>query len=129
MILRPPRSTRTDTLFPYTTLFRSQHAVFRDALEAVAAMAEHEGKGADEHAHLAMEALHAAKALATVLLDETIAAAVMDHVRQRHEVLQRIREDDRARAGAADAVGRRGGLGLLEEIGRGTGRERGGRYV
>src|SRR3546814_5307858 len=28
MIRRPPRSTRTDTLFPYTTLFRSQ--VFRD---------------------------------------------------------------------------------------------------
>src|SRR3546814_16513031 len=27
MIRRPPRSTRTDTLFPYTTLFRSgQHA-------------------------------------------------------------------------------------------------------
>src|SRR3546814_16381287 len=23
MVLRPPRSTRTDTLFPYTTLFRS----------------------------------------------------------------------------------------------------------
>src|SRR3546814_12173800 len=27
MIRRPPRSTRTDTLFPYTTLFRSRHAV------------------------------------------------------------------------------------------------------
>src|SRR3546814_5869914 len=29
MIRRPPRSTRTDTLFPYTTLFRSifQHSV------------------------------------------------------------------------------------------------------
>src|SRR3546814_19971697 len=27
MIRRPPRSTRTDTLFPYTTLFRSQLAV------------------------------------------------------------------------------------------------------
>src|SRR3546814_2131105 len=26
MIRRPPRSTRTDTLFPYTTLFRSQTA-------------------------------------------------------------------------------------------------------
>src|SRR3546814_14512381 len=26
MILRPPRSTRTDTLFPYTTLFRSDAA-------------------------------------------------------------------------------------------------------
>src|SRR3546814_7249593 len=27
MIRRPPRSTRTDTLFPYTTLFRSQPEV------------------------------------------------------------------------------------------------------
>src|SRR3546814_1719771 len=27
MIRRPPRSTRTDTLFPYTTLFRSGHAL------------------------------------------------------------------------------------------------------
>src|SRR3546814_4213830 len=26
---RPPRSTRTDTLFPYTTLFRSHHHVTR----------------------------------------------------------------------------------------------------
>src|SRR3546814_7438534 len=26
MIRRPPRSTRTDTLFPYTTLFRSRSA-------------------------------------------------------------------------------------------------------
>src|SRR3546814_17439476 len=26
IILRPPRSTRTDTLFPYTTLFRSRCA-------------------------------------------------------------------------------------------------------
>src|SRR3546814_19194256 len=25
MIRQPPRSTRTDTLFPYTTLFRSAH--------------------------------------------------------------------------------------------------------
>src|SRR3546814_11925114 len=27
MIRRPPRSTRTDTLFPYTTLFRSPEAL------------------------------------------------------------------------------------------------------
>src|SRR3546814_8497613 len=26
MIRRPPRSTRTDTLFPYTTLFRSRNS-------------------------------------------------------------------------------------------------------
>src|SRR3546814_9849436 len=29
MIRRPPRSTRTDTLFPYTTLFRSDSAADR----------------------------------------------------------------------------------------------------
>src|SRR3546814_1226354 len=29
MIRRPPRSTRTDTLFPYTTLFRSGPAALR----------------------------------------------------------------------------------------------------
>src|SRR3546814_16853578 len=29
MIRRPPRSTRTDTLFPYTTLFRSELKNFR----------------------------------------------------------------------------------------------------
>src|SRR3546814_10941406 len=31
MIRRPPRSTRTDTLFPYTTLFRSELGQDRDA--------------------------------------------------------------------------------------------------
>src|SRR3546814_18300657 len=29
MIRRPPRSTRTDTLFPYTTLFRSRDGLCR----------------------------------------------------------------------------------------------------
>src|SRR3546814_5623965 len=29
MIRRPPRSTRADTLFPYTTLVRSNHARYR----------------------------------------------------------------------------------------------------
>src|SRR3546814_6583440 len=31
MIRRPPRSTRTDTLFPYTTLFRSAGGERQDA--------------------------------------------------------------------------------------------------
>src|SRR3546814_12255512 len=35
MIRRPPRSTRTDTLFPYTTLFRSnRHAAWRGCIGA-----------------------------------------------------------------------------------------------
>src|SRR3546814_14113447 len=33
MIRRPPRSTRTDTLFPYTTLFRSKEDRFDEAVE------------------------------------------------------------------------------------------------
>src|SRR3546814_8614167 len=31
MLRRPPSSTRTDTLFPYTTLFRSYHVVLAHA--------------------------------------------------------------------------------------------------
>src|SRR3546814_2167384 len=31
---RPPRSTRTDTLFPYTTLFRSVYVKFNNATKA-----------------------------------------------------------------------------------------------
>src|SRR3546814_13472739 len=34
MIRRPPRSTRTDTLFPYTTLFRSMLFMRCDEVEA-----------------------------------------------------------------------------------------------
>src|SRR3546814_4262700 len=41
MIRRPPRSTRTDTLFPYTTLFRS---VLEDILDRGG-----DGIGIDQH--------------------------------------------------------------------------------
>src|SRR3546814_13396410 len=34
MIRRPPRSTRTDTLFPYTTLFRSRHLLIVEPADA-----------------------------------------------------------------------------------------------
>src|SRR6056297_2424279 len=43
MIRRPPRSTRTDTLFPYTTLFRSTAGTVLDgetALDTIRAGAE-----------------------------------------------------------------------------------------
>src|SRR3546814_20664637 len=38
MIRRPPRSTRTDTLFPYTTLFRSDKAlgIYREVVNTLA---------------------------------------------------------------------------------------------
>src|SRR3546814_9711870 len=55
MIRRPPRSTRTDTLFPYTTLFRSPHQGDgagkgvdhrAGALEGLRLAAAHDGEGA-----------------------------------------------------------------------------------
>src|SRR3546814_15532303 len=39
MIRRPPRSTRTDTLFPYTTLFRSKVISRANGSSAVASAA------------------------------------------------------------------------------------------
>src|SRR3546814_18192121 len=42
MIRRPPRSTRTDTLFPYTTLFRSPQALDRSGVDASALERERE---------------------------------------------------------------------------------------
>src|SRR3546814_19807454 len=50
MIRRPPRSTRTDTLFPYTTLFRSladaAHAGEDEAMRQAAAV---DGVGQGAH--------------------------------------------------------------------------------
>src|SRR3546814_17205975 len=37
MIRRPPRSTRTDTLFPYTTLFRSGYSIGSNPVLAIPA--------------------------------------------------------------------------------------------
>src|SRR3546814_3033840 len=46
MIRRPPRSTRTDTLFPYTTLFRSGIGEFA-RLHALAQVFDQPGGGGD----------------------------------------------------------------------------------
>src|SRR3546814_19793506 len=47
MIRRPPRSTRTDTLFPYTTLFRSIHPAAAPILEQVDE--KEDRKGCQQH--------------------------------------------------------------------------------
>src|SRR3546814_10102596 len=51
MIRRPPRSTRTDTLFPYTTLFRSQHGAGRLGVGAGLQQAGTDGGGIVEVEH------------------------------------------------------------------------------
>src|SRR3546814_16451116 len=65
MIRRPPRSTRTDTLFPYTTLFRSQR-------EALARKVVDYRKDAD------------APAADQRVADEVEAPALVRSLRQRH---------------------------------------------
>src|SRR3546814_8102349 len=65
MIRRPPRSTRTDTLFPYTTLFRSLEAALLQVGQLLAVLAlapAHDGgqqveAGAFRHLHHAVDHL------------------------------------------------------------------------
>src|SRR3546814_16779571 len=51
MIRRPPRSTRPDTLFPYTTLFRSHRveAALRNQLETLERIADRHVETAEQH--------------------------------------------------------------------------------
>src|SRR3546814_5856118 len=59
MIRRPPRSTRTDTLFPYTTLFRSDAAAGRQAFGQHAPALTGHRRAADDrvdrHEHVATD--------------------------------------------------------------------------
>src|SRR3546814_17591806 len=93
MIRRPPRSTRTDTLFPYTTLFRSRLRV------------------GDRDAVVQMQFARAA------IIVETIGRlAVLLHLDQRQPRADRM---DRAR-GNIEEIARLDGLPVeqLLEIGR-----------
>src|SRR3546814_19003298 len=65
MIRRPPRSTRTDTLFPYTTLFRAElgaEKARRDVAVAVLDHAHHH-QARDDEVHV-LEPVHLAHARA-----------------------------------------------------------------
>src|SRR3546814_12149077 len=58
MIRRPPRSTRTDTLFPYTTLFRSEIALGAVHLIGVAQRFQHHAPAAGLQRHDIFPAPH-----------------------------------------------------------------------
>src|SRR3546814_18019269 len=49
MIRRPPRSTRTDTLFPYTTLFRSPSGDPVGQADQGCSHPQEQGDGQDDH--------------------------------------------------------------------------------
>src|SRR3546814_18944211 len=72
MIRRPPRSTRTDTLFPYTTLFRSRAGREVDVVDVLGA------RGVGLRATEAAAVLHLVAAL--------VAEQVLDGVAHRARV-------------------------------------------
>src|SRR3546814_3972258 len=81
MIRRPPRSTRTDTLFPYTTLFRSSACRFQRATECGSGdIGKHVAPDAQEN-H-AMPALRDAEVLAP---DHATGMSALGPVHERKE--------------------------------------------
>src|SRR3546814_8811391 len=93
MILRPPRSTRTDTLVPYTTLFRSPRccsaACSRPAMEEAAATGAAARRTSGAPSLLVAEAeLHPDLEVADGIVDDV--AADFGHL-EPLEVPQRLR--------------------------------------
>src|SRR3546814_12375490 len=70
MIRRPPRSTRTDTLFPYTTLFRSYRKSDPFVISTSLLTALFDARNYHILRHLPEEELHALVPLTNFLLEE-----------------------------------------------------------
>src|SRR3546814_11347830 len=127
MIRRPPRSTRTDTLFPYTTLFRSHHALAAPAVEVqhpagdreqwhseAGDHEQHHATGAEEAA--AMQREHAGAdllspvAVVVVLVRDRLQRPAVEVQRIACAFVRRIRvEVAHARRLVARSEGRRAG--------------------
>src|SRR3546814_13102243 len=97
MIRRPPRSTRTDTLFPYTTLFRSVDA---DVVARHPALVRHQPAGLERDVVLEARVDRVEEAVARI---QEVAVALMHlqrrrdhHLRPEHQRSQRRRRCDRA---------------------------------
>src|SRR3546814_20587720 len=75
MIRRPPRSTRTDTLFPYTTLFRSI-ALVKASGNSSGSILSHGGTPSKGPVHLASSGLSPAGAVAAGAAEGSAAEAV-----------------------------------------------------
>src|SRR3546814_11848953 len=79
MIRRPPRSTRTDTLFPYTTLFRSNQA------------GDHQAGGQRQRGPRPAGAMTRAEALEILGLEEDAGAEAISAAHRR--LMQKLHPD------------------------------------
>src|SRR3546814_2683303 len=105
MILRPPRSTRTDTLFPYTTLFRSRFQQLRrapDARQRILDLMRQDRRRADGGARAAGRAAMADLARLALRVDRYHAPAFMIDDGRDHQVDFHLR---RAPGVHADVIG------------------------
>src|SRR3546814_19491097 len=75
MIRRPPRSTRTDTLFPYTTLFRSVLADFNQRRSAAEAQRRDLEGRSDEAAQRALQRLRGVETIGDLPFDSILLPA------------------------------------------------------
>src|SRR3546814_11738163 len=103
MIRRPPRSTRTDTLFPYTTLFRSNllHAriVGNHVGDAAIDMQAADDAAADALDHFGDHAFRPALVVeADHAHQHTVALHQRAHLprRQEHDLAARLGNQDRS---------------------------------
>src|SRR3546814_1693424 len=103
MIRRPPRSTRTDTLFPYTTLFRSiaAHGLLQNLIVRPSAKGKFEVE-AGERRRRAMIALADEKILARdhevtcLVLEDSAEAAVETSLAENfHRLAMNPADEDR----------------------------------
>src|SRR3546814_19272861 len=106
MIRRPPRSTRTDTLFPYTTLFRSADGVVvgeaRREFLLVVGVTETEGEIelVGDVEDIVREQRPILAVLAIEVVDAAKVAEPVERVEPRKDVGNRSATGDRKRAGS-----------------------------
>src|SRR3546814_3279178 len=109
MIRRPPRSTRTDTLFPYTTLVRSVREI-----PCVGSLGRGDGSAVDRREHrvlgrkllgdvVAPKAINIDDAARRVVLD---GGAKLDRVVDLSRRIGDVRREDLARAGRGETAER-----------------------
>src|SRR3546814_14318100 len=85
MIRRPPRSTRTDTLFPYTTLFRSLE-IHHVVAQAAAFQRQPGIMGLAQHGEVDAEGTVGRLAAGNRLAYQVDRRALFDHLQGRRDL-------------------------------------------
>src|SRR3546814_16469931 len=130
MIRRPPRSTRTDTLFPYTTLFRSRAACASDGRVRLSRRSRGSAIASGGLHHPGAERGEVDSDVRRLLGDERERRqAGLGVDLEQIEGARRVARVVVAEVAPADAAAAERLVGApRQELGRAAGRERGGRY-